>query len=126
MAISNTLLSMDFPPCLSLSVLAWSGFPVKVTPDDDDRYVGSYDQTVKVLLAKLNVNEATGIVEYVPVKRTRFVYTRECYAGPWSSEPGEVLDEAFSPIMRIRLPGKNPWPESFNSNEMASSRSGLT
>ncbi|KAJ7933872.1 hypothetical protein B0H13DRAFT_2306288 [Mycena leptocephala] len=108
---------MDPPSRLSLSALTWSGFPVKVTPDDDDRYVGSYDETLNVLLAKLRVDNAAGIVEYVPVKRTRLVYTRESYAGPWSSDPGEILDEAFSPIMRIRLPGKNAWPESFSPNE---------
>ncbi|KAJ7465120.1 hypothetical protein FB451DRAFT_429902 [Mycena latifolia] len=109
---------MDGPPQLRLSALTWSGHPTTVCGDDEDEFIGTYAEAATVLLNVVGSSAELGTIEYTPATTTSFVYERHAYTSVMSSTVtyyggAAALGENMSPLIRVCLPDRRPWPERF-------------
>ncbi|KAJ7465119.1 hypothetical protein FB451DRAFT_429901 [Mycena latifolia] len=111
---------MEAPPQLILSALTWVGSPTTIVAGDSEEHIGSYVQSAHVRLNRGRMNTQLEAVEYTPATATSFKYTRHAFVGTASSEVtyyGAILAEDMSPVMRICLPDRRPWPEKFQPDD---------
>ncbi|KAK7023047.1 hypothetical protein R3P38DRAFT_2957229 [Favolaschia claudopus] len=109
----------DPSPRLSLSAIIRDRAPtVWCAGDDYDELLGTYCEAANVtrtlLKGKMNIELAA--IEYTPAAPYSFDYMRHAYVGANGSTvtyEGDVFGENMSPLIRICLPDRRPWPEHF-------------
>ncbi|KAK7023057.1 hypothetical protein R3P38DRAFT_3195005 [Favolaschia claudopus] len=108
----------NIPSKLLLSALRWTGEPTTWSADDGDpdEYVGTYSEAANVSLNRIGLNHELDAIEYKPANLTTFQYTRKANIGTTYSEIadyGGIYGDNMPPLLRICLPDRHPWPETF-------------
>jgi hypothetical protein len=111
------------PPQLILSALTWTGWPTTWSAGDEDQEIGKYTQGLSIRVNRVGANAELSAVEYSPAAGSpaSFTYRRCAFTGTASSEItyyGSILPKSeISPLLRICLPSRYPWPERFRALE---------
>lgn len=127
-AIGKPTISFVCPDTISLSALSWKGSPVECCFDPGDpsaEFIGKYVQNSEPSIFKNSgFNEELQAYEFTPVNDNGhiFHYEKVAHTGRVgvADEPvfWNLWAEAMSPLVRIRIPGQNHWPEQFDEVEV--------
>ncbi|KAK6992539.1 hypothetical protein R3P38DRAFT_2739852 [Favolaschia claudopus] len=105
------------PSKLLLSALGWIGEPTPWSADGEGpEYVGKYSEAANVLLNQVGMNRELDAIEYKPANLTTFQYTRKANISTTHSDItyyGGIYGDNMPPLLRICLPDRHPWPETF-------------